>query len=120
VITPDPAHITALLEYLPEDALNRLGWKRNKAIRGGWTVHDGNTTRWVATATYTNLAAICHEVSIWLRDEHGKIVSPTIRNIDGVRRWVLVHLAENGCAPRLDCADSEPAALVAACKEIGK
>lgn len=132
--TPPTATITGLLEVCHANGLPTHGWKYGSEEKSWYRSEldtginvDGSrdfgramyVPIYPANATPTDLAAVCFEVTKWLRDEHKTIVYPTEKR----GWWSSTDQAPGaGSKPvhkRIN-ADNEPDALLAACKEVGK
>lgn len=122
--TLDPATLTGLLEVCRANGLPTHGWEQERMgdmfgiqnMGYYWHKEGVGLTEKVTPA---DLAAVCFEVAKWLRDEHGRFV---LRHGSGC--WLSCGTWKGALDKKhkriLHCTDTEPAALLAACKEVMK
>lgn len=113
-MTPDPATLTGLLEVchangidLSDLASDPSNWMEDESVQ------LAKTMRFCTVPLITD--AVCFRVARWLRDEHGLC----LKREYGL--WYLFNLDDRPVTFReVEYPDSEPAALLAVCKEFVK
>lgn len=85
--------------------------QESPALYDLWVRRDMGPVLLDKQATPEHYDAMCARYARKLM-ERGRVVTPTLHNTDGVRGWCVIHLAEFGYAPRINCPDDELTALV--------